>query len=174
MVSRPRLRHILKHSFFFLGLASILWFFFRSGPKPTRAAYPCQQAAAAAGSLWIAAYILPLLSIVALKRHIPPGVRGLLVAGLAVSIAVSSAFVAFPGLADSLAGPSQISPEAVNLTFTNVTASAGPASSMRLMEPYPFGPYASGLRGGPPSVDTPVRDRRLAFATDHGKIPVQP
>ena len=156
MVSRPRLRHILKHSFFFLGLASILWFFLRSGPKPTRAAYPCQQAAAAAGSLWIAAYIMPLLSIVVLKRHINAGIKGFLIAALAVSIAVSSAFVAFPGLADSLAGPSLTPPGTVNLSFNSTTASAGPASTIYVLDGW------SGLNGIPDLINM-TGDNGLLF-----------
>ncbi len=160
MVSRPRLRHILKHSFFFLGLASILWFFFRSGPKPTRATYPCQQAAIAAGSLWVAAYILPLLSIVALKKHIQPGIRGMFIAGLVVSLAVSSAFVAFPGLADSLGGPPTGIPAEVDLTFRNVTAPEGPASTIYVQDGW------SGENGIPDLINTTGANGLLFYKSE--------
>jgi uncharacterized protein (DUF362 family) len=53
--------HKARQSFFLFGLASILWFVFRTGSKPTRMSYPCQQASAASGSLWIAAYVLPFI-----------------------------------------------------------------------------------------------------------------
>jgi len=56
-----RLIHKARHSFFLVGLASILWFIFRTGSKPTRMSYPCQQASAASGSLWITAYLLPFI-----------------------------------------------------------------------------------------------------------------
>lgn len=54
-----KLIHRARHSFFLFGLASILWLLFRTGSKPTRVNYPCQQASAASGSLWIATYVLP-------------------------------------------------------------------------------------------------------------------
>ena len=53
-----------RHSFFIFGLASILWFIFRTGSKPTRMIYPCQQASVASGGLWLAAYVLPLFMAV--------------------------------------------------------------------------------------------------------------
>lgn len=56
--------HKARHSFFLFGLASILWFIFRTGSKPTRMIYPCQQASAASGGLWLAAYVLPFLVVV--------------------------------------------------------------------------------------------------------------
>lgn len=56
--------HKARHSFFLFGLAGILWFIFRTGSKPTRMIYPCQQAFAASGSLWLTAYVLPLFMAV--------------------------------------------------------------------------------------------------------------
>ena len=53
-----------RHSFFIFGLAGILWFIFRTGSKPTRVIYPCQQASVASGGLWLAAYVLPLFMAV--------------------------------------------------------------------------------------------------------------
>lgn len=52
----------LRHSFFVMGLLSIIWYVFRTGGKPSRATYPCQQAAAINGKLWIASYIVPIFS----------------------------------------------------------------------------------------------------------------
>ncbi len=40
-----------------------MWFFFRTGTKPTRICYPCQQASASSGSLWLMSYVLPFLLI---------------------------------------------------------------------------------------------------------------
>jgi hypothetical protein len=56
-----RLRHIVRHSFFLFGLLSILWLLLRTGTKPTRISYPCQQTSAAAGGLWLTSYILPII-----------------------------------------------------------------------------------------------------------------
>ncbi len=46
--------------FFFIGLASLVWFLLRTGTKPSRIVYPCQRAALANASAWIALYVLPL------------------------------------------------------------------------------------------------------------------
>ncbi len=57
---RPR----LWSSFSILGLASLAWFLIRVVPKPTRATYPCQRAAAplAAGFLgWLAGLAAPVV-----------------------------------------------------------------------------------------------------------------
>ncbi|VVB69633.1 Uncharacterised protein [uncultured archaeon] len=55
--------HRVRHSFFLFGLLSIMWFIFRTGTKPTRICYPCQQASASSGSLWLMSYVLPFLLI---------------------------------------------------------------------------------------------------------------
>jgi hypothetical protein len=55
-----RVIHRVRHSFFLFGLLSILWFIFRTGTKPTRIIYPCQQASASSGGLWLTLYVLPL------------------------------------------------------------------------------------------------------------------
>jgi uncharacterized protein (DUF362 family) len=61
-----KLLHKFRHSFFLFGLASLLWFVLRTGGNPTRISYPCQQASAAAGNLWLASYALP--AVMALRR----------------------------------------------------------------------------------------------------------
>lgn len=50
----------LKGNLFLYGLLSIVWFILRTGRKPSRASYPCQQAALLNGNIWIATYVLPL------------------------------------------------------------------------------------------------------------------
>jgi hypothetical protein len=55
-----------------LGLASLTWFLVRVVPKPTRATYPCQQAAAplAAGFLaWLAALAAPAALVRWMRAH---------------------------------------------------------------------------------------------------------
>jgi len=75
---RPRGR--LPDRFFFVGLASLVWFLLRTGAKPSRIAYPCQRAALANASLWLALYVLPLAGV------LRPGRRtlALLLAALAL------------------------------------------------------------------------------------------
>ena len=48
-------------SSFVIGLASLVWLLLRSGPKPSRAIYPCQRMAAANASAWLGAAVVPLL-----------------------------------------------------------------------------------------------------------------
>lgn len=57
-----------RDGFFIVGLLSIIWFVARTGRKPSRASYPCQQAAQINGNLWIATYLLPIFSNIPLKR----------------------------------------------------------------------------------------------------------
>ncbi len=47
------------HSFLWLGIGSVLWLLWRSGTKPSRLRYPCQQAAAGTSSLWLSAFLIP-------------------------------------------------------------------------------------------------------------------
>lgn len=46
-------------SFALLGIGSLLWLLLRSGTKPSRVRYPCQQAAAGTGSFWLTAFAFP-------------------------------------------------------------------------------------------------------------------
>jgi hypothetical protein len=77
-----------QHSFFLFGLASILWFIFRTGSKPTRMSYPCQQASAASGSLWITAFVLPFIMTAASPGKLV-GRRRIALAGFLLLLFVS-------------------------------------------------------------------------------------
>jgi hypothetical protein len=60
-----RHHHVSKETekgFFILGLLSLAWLIIRTGRKPSRARYPCQQTAIFNGNLWIVTYILPIFS----------------------------------------------------------------------------------------------------------------
>ena len=64
------------------GLLALIWLILRSGPKPSRLAYPCQQAALSAASL---AFAAPLISaLVAARRGLVQGMRT--PAGVAASV----------------------------------------------------------------------------------------
>jgi hypothetical protein len=52
-------RRFFTHSYLWLGIGSVLWLLLRSGTKPSRLRYPCQQAAAGTGSFWLSAFVLP-------------------------------------------------------------------------------------------------------------------
>lgn len=55
--------HRVKDNFFLLGLTSLLWVAWRSGTKPSRIVYPCQQAAALNANLWVLTYFAPILAV---------------------------------------------------------------------------------------------------------------
>ncbi len=65
MTMNRRVIHWISHHvhFFIFGWLCITWFLFRTGTKPSRIVYPCQQASIAGAHLWFAAYLLPLVSI---------------------------------------------------------------------------------------------------------------
>lgn len=56
------LLHKIQNNFFFIGILSIVWLVVRTGRKPDRASYPCQQTAALNSNLWIVTYIVPIIS----------------------------------------------------------------------------------------------------------------
>jgi len=66
MTNKRRVIHWIRHHiyFFVFGVLCIVWFLFRTGTKPSRIEYPCQQASVAGANLWLAMYLLPLVSIV--------------------------------------------------------------------------------------------------------------
>jgi hypothetical protein len=83
------------HSFLWLGLGSVLWLLWRSGTKPSRLRYPCQQAAAGTSSLWLSAFVWPgvLRGLRAVGLNLPSvqisrKVRNLLLAALVAAAAL--------------------------------------------------------------------------------------
>jgi hypothetical protein len=59
----------IRDNAFLFGFLSLVWFAFRTGRKPSRAAYPCQQFAALNAEIWLAAYVFPVFSTV--QKKIP-------------------------------------------------------------------------------------------------------
>lgn len=57
-----------QYNAFLLGLVSLAWFLLRTGRKPSRAIYPCQQVAAANSQIWLMTYVFPIFSIVSKKK----------------------------------------------------------------------------------------------------------
>ena len=55
--------HFFNDNFALLGLFSFLWLIVRTGTKPSRAFYPCQQAAALNANLWLLTYFAPILAV---------------------------------------------------------------------------------------------------------------
>jgi len=126
-----RLEHQVRHSVFLFGLLSIIWFLFRTGTKPTRISYPCQQASAANSSLWLTLYILPLA--LAKPTHAIQGIksRRVILSVLLLSL-VSLLFVSTNIF--NIMGNAQVAPAApgaaVNLVFSNKQAQSPEASDI--------------------------------------------
>ena len=118
----------ITHSAFVLGLLSLIWLIARTGTKPSRAAYPCQRAAAAQSTAWLAAYVIPLLPFVrTLQGHRIERRTALR------SLAVMLLAVGLLGLGMGGGNPSGTTLGAqavVALTLTEQRATVAPASSV--------------------------------------------
>jgi len=119
-----RLR-IFAVSSFAIGLASLVWLIVRSGPKPSRAAYPCQRMAAANAAAWLGATAVPLLLRRALViwRGFAEHPRVLIYAVLASAAAISggaalTGVVAFGGRSEaSVQSAAEV--QSIELQFTD-------------------------------------------------------
>ena len=78
------------HSAFIIGLLSFIWFSVRTGTKPSRAVYPCQQVAAANSYTWLAAFVLPLCSKARRRIREPYARRNLIFIALAALAIIAS------------------------------------------------------------------------------------
>ena len=111
--SRGPIKGLLRRFFltntFLAGVFALAWLILRSGPKPSRFAYPCQQAAVSAASL---AFGVPVVSfLVAARRHIATGVRSpvgvAILAGLVTGVlAVSGLLIGIDARQTPLMSPS--------------------------------------------------------------------
>jgi len=125
----------LERSIFLIGLLSLLWFLFRTGTKPTRAAYPCQRVAAANSYIWLTVYMLPFLHAVSQKiLSINLSRRKILVLFILATISVGS--VISWRLHEMWSKPER---EALGLTFEGWTANFQPSSDIFVV---------NGTRGG--------------------------
>jgi hypothetical protein len=111
MTIRQRVNHWIHHNlyFFIFGLLCIIWFLFRTGTKPSRVEYPCQQASVAGANLWFAAYLLPLISIVKSNKNGRGPTARFLGFGIIAVILIAGTIFLFGGpSSDAIAGnPSQ-------------------------------------------------------------------
>ncbi len=98
---RHRMVHWIRHnlSLFIFGILCIVWFLFRTGTKPSRLQYPCQQASLAGANLWFAVYLLPLVSIVRVKGDGYGQTLRILGAGIIIVVLIIGALYFFGYLA---------------------------------------------------------------------------
>jgi uncharacterized protein (DUF362 family) len=126
MDTRRTGHHRIKHSIFISGLLCIIWFLFRTGTKPSRAIYPCQQAAATGGYLWLATFVLPLISVIRTKRLRECSRTKLIGGGIIILVALSSTY----GLYELSGTPPTQSIGVAQMNFTQHTAETAPASTI--------------------------------------------
>ncbi|MFX1565747.1 MAG: DUF362 domain-containing protein [Promethearchaeota archaeon] len=136
----------IKTSILLLGAASLLWFLFRTGTRPTRVVYPCQRAAINTVSV-SAQVILPSAltsvstgfswhSILVLAAKIKSGVKRYWKPILVLVIIIPTAGLGFAFLMNSLQPAPN--PEDVNLILTPQTATSSSASNIFVLNGRPF------------------------------------
>ena len=118
-----RLIERFRESFFFFGLACLVWCVFRTGTKPSRASYPCQKAAAFNANIWAVTYVFPLLSVDTWKGYLRRRWKPLAVVVVAVALSTGYMSTRDDGLGDD-----QMSPDILSLT--PMTASKTPQSDI--------------------------------------------
>ncbi len=124
--TRKGFYHWIKHNIFVSGLLCIIWFLLRTGTKPSRAIYPCQQAAATGGQLWLATFVLPLVSVIWPKRLRECSRTKLIGGGIIILVALSSIY----GLYELSSTPSTQSIKVAQMNFAQRTAESAPASTI--------------------------------------------
>ncbi len=159
MNRKHRIIHFLKHSFFFSGLLSIAWFLFRTGSKPSRATYPCQQLAAATGYLWIMTYLgVPLAGFILFRKWVTPGRMAALLGGFLLLGTIFAAFYATGGGASAgSTGPMNVEgPVPANNSKSSLFIAQGYGDAnesfknlLQLMRDHGLEFYQTSTRGSP-------------------------
>jgi len=125
MTIKRRLTNWIRHnfSFFIFGVICIIWFLFRTGTKPSRVEYPCQQASIAGANLWMAVYLFPLVSMLRSNGNGRRQTARLLGAGIIVVVIIIGALYFFGSLNSEpvIEDPSQPMAGAVFTERLNVT-----------------------------------------------------
>jgi hypothetical protein len=140
--SHDRIRRFLQHPVF-LGIAALLWLIFRSGQKPSRLAYPCQQAAFSTTTLIL---VVPLAAaLIRLFRRLSMRIT------LAVPLGVLIAGVILdPRDTPSVAGGAQLDPPQGYVASLYLVGNAG-------------GPQPDGHHGGFDTLIQCMADGGLIF-----------
>jgi len=123
----------VQHNSFIIGLLSLIWFAVRTGTKPSRAVYPCQQAAAANSYAWLAAYILPLFAGVVRRTGQLYARRNLIFTGMAALAVVVSLIFSVCTAPGGSVGP-EPSGQVAALTLSEKQAAAAPASDIFVLQ----------------------------------------
>ncbi len=112
------------------GVASLLWFMFRTGTKPSRIVYPCQRAALANISIFIAGVIPFSLAAVLTKLRMVSFKKGMPLTLLAIMI-VGSVIITGEYLSSGVQPVVAVTPnQEISLTLEPRLATAFPASDL--------------------------------------------
>lgn len=123
----------IQHNAFIIGLLSLVWFLIRTGTKPSRAIYPCQQAAAANSYAWLAAYVLPLCSGAGRKTRELYSKRNLICMALAAVAIIASGVLAVSKFSRDYVGLASAG-QPVQLSLSQSLAEATPASDIFVLQ----------------------------------------
>lgn len=131
-----------SRSLLFFGVASLLWFLFRTGTKPSRIVYPCQRASLANSSMLLSAFIPLSITAVLTKTKKLISKKG---TALALLIIVASVVTSSEQFWGSLQPAGAIDPnQEIQLTLEPRNATAFPASDVYVVNGLAH-PYISEL-----------------------------
>jgi len=143
--SRARLKKILLGNVYVLGIVSLVWLIIRSGRKPSRIAYPCQQAALANTTILFGGSVMPFAVRLGRSAHARAVGRTLPRPSRFVRLAEGAAFLLLAGLLASslfgwMGGPavtSEMRAAAAALTLPELRSPAPDASNIYVAENIP-------------------------------------
>ncbi len=150
--------HWIRCNAFLFGLLSLIWFLLRTGRKPSRAVYPCQQAAAINGQMWISTYVLPVLSVATKKSIRFPGGKKQTI--ILIALILTSAAGAYAWMSLSERDMKSSKNQAMTLTGFNLmgrTAEFSPSSDLFVVGD------ASGNDGGVEALINLMGEHGLLF-----------
>lgn len=114
-----------------IGLLSLGWFAIRTGTKPSRAVYPCQQVAAANAYTWLALCILPLCAGVRKSKDKPHTRRN--IAFITLTVLVIIAFGVLVNVVNVDYTNLESIDQPTGLSLSGSLAQLGPASDIFIL-----------------------------------------
>ena len=123
-----KLLHLIAGNTFVIGLSSLIWLVLRTGTKLPRAAYSCQQVAAANSYVWLATCVLPPFSAIIPKMSISLGRKRPIITLLALA-AIAPATWRLNNTSGDSPSPASTN-QTMRLTLTGRLAKLKPASDI--------------------------------------------
>ena len=120
----------IRDNSFLFGLVSLIWYVLRTGTKPSRAVYPCQQAAKANSQIWLAISVFPLVNAARRKLSFFSDRKRLTIIVLALIATSAAASVAWWSLKETGVKIQNQVETVSGLTLTGRVAESAPASDI--------------------------------------------